>query len=46
MVYVRMYLHLFKLDWVIMSIVILCILATALYGALSLAEKMYSRKHL
>lgn len=29
----------FKLDWVIMSIVILCILATALYKILSSIEK-------
>lgn len=40
-----MYLHCFKLDWVIMSIVILCILATALYGVLNLAEKLYLKKH-
>ncbi|BCJ95762.1 sulfonate ABC transporter permease [Anaerocolumna cellulosilytica] len=31
----------FKLDWVIMSIVILCILATALYQLLSYFEKRY-----
>ncbi|ABX41189.1 ABC transporter permease [Lachnoclostridium phytofermentans] len=29
----------FKLDWVIMSIVILCIIATALYGILSYIER-------
>ncbi len=34
----------FKLDWVIMSIVILCILATALYGMLSLLEKICQRR--
>lgn len=33
----------FKLDWVIMSIVILCIVATALYGLLSYAEKRVSK---
>jgi NitT/TauT family transport system permease protein len=32
----------FKLDWVIMSIVILCIIATALYQLLSYFEKKYS----
>ena len=34
----------FKLDWVIMSIVILCILATVLYGMLNFAEKMYQKR--
>lgn len=33
----------FRLDWVIMSIVILCILATALYKILAYYEKRYSR---
>ena len=33
----------FKLDWVIMSIVILCILATGLYGLLTIAEKRVSK---
>lgn len=31
----------FKLDWVIMSIVILCIIAMLLYKAINLLEKMY-----
>ena len=31
--------QIFKLDWVIMSIVILCIIAMALYGILNLIEK-------
>lgn len=31
--------QLFKLDWVIMSIVILCIIAMLLYGILNLVEK-------
>ena len=31
--------HLFKLDWVIMSIVILCIIAMVLYSILNLVEK-------
>lgn len=31
----------FKLTWVLMSIVILCVIAMALYGILSLAEKRY-----
>ena len=31
----------FKLDWVIMSIVILCVIATALYRTLTWAEKKY-----
>jgi NitT/TauT family transport system permease protein len=33
----------FKLDWVIMSIVILCIVATGLYKLLTYFEKRYSR---
>lgn len=31
----------FKLDWVILSIVLLCILATALYGLLTIVEKKF-----
>lgn len=34
----------FKLDWVIMSIVILCIIAMALYKLINLMEKLYLRK--
>ena len=34
----------FKLDWVIMSIVLLCIMAMLLYGLLGLAEKRYLKK--
>ncbi|MGI6068964.1 MAG: ABC transporter permease [Blautia sp.] len=34
----------FKLSWVLMSIVILCIIAMILYGILNLAEKRYLRK--
>lgn len=34
----------FKLDWVIMSIVILCIMATVLYQILALLEKKYANK--
>lgn len=33
----------FRLDWVILSIVILCIVATALYKILAYFEKKYSR---
>lgn len=33
----------FKLDYVIMSIVILCILATGLYQLLALFEKKYHK---
>lgn len=35
----------FKLTWVLMSIVILCVIATVLYGILNLIEKRYL-KHL
>ena len=34
----------FKLDWVIMSIAILCIVACGLYGLISALEKRYLRK--
>lgn len=34
----------FKLDWVIMSIVILCIIAMALYKLIGMIEKLYLRK--
>lgn len=34
----------FKLTWVLMSIVILCIMAMALYGVLAMAEKFYQRR--
>ncbi len=34
----------FKLDWVIMSIVILCIIAMGLYAMINCAEKLYLKK--
>lgn len=34
----------FKLDWVIMSIVLLCIMAMLLYGLLGIAEKRYLKR--
>lgn len=35
----------FKLDWVMMSIIVLCILAMILYQLLAWIEKFYSRHH-
>lgn len=35
----------FKLDLVLLSIVILCIIATMLYGFLNLVERIYLKKH-
>jgi NitT/TauT family transport system permease protein len=35
--------QLFKLDWVIMAILILCIIAMVLYGILNLIEKRCRR---
>ena len=35
----------FKLDWVLMSIVILCIMAAMLYMMINLIEKMYLKIH-
>ena len=34
----------FKLDWVLMSIVLLCIMAMGLYSAINFVEKMYLRQ--
>ncbi len=34
----------FKLDWVIMSIIILCIMAACLYSLLNLVERLYLRR--
>lgn len=34
----------FKLDWVLMSIVLLCMMAMALYSAINFVEKMYLRQ--
>jgi len=34
----------FKLDWVIMSIIILCIIAMLLYNLINLLEKLYSKR--
>ncbi len=34
----------FKLDWVIMSIVILCVIAMGLYALIGRAEKLYQKK--
>lgn len=34
----------FKLDWLLMSIVILCIIAIALYGIIGIVEKWYLKK--
>lgn len=34
----------FKLDWLLMSICILCVLATGLYSAINLLEKLYKKR--
>lgn len=36
--------QLFKLDWVIMSIVILCIVAMGLYALINQIEKIYLKR--
>lgn len=36
--------QIFKLDWVMMSIIILCIIAMGLYKLINLIEKIYSKK--
>lgn len=35
----------FKMDWLLMSIVILCILAMGLYALINLIEKQYSKRY-
>ena len=32
------------MDWLIMSIVLLCIMAMALYAVIGVVEKLYNRK--
>lgn len=34
----------FKLDWVLMSILVLCVIAMALYGIIGLIQKLYLKK--
>ena len=41
---ISMCLHLFQLNLVITSIIILCVIAMLLYGILSLAEKHYLKR--
>lgn len=35
----------FKLDWVMLSIIILCLMATLLYQLINLLEKSFNRRH-
>ena len=39
-----LYHGVFKLDWVIMSIVILCVIAMGLYGLIGAAERWYRKR--
>lgn len=39
--YRQMSLHLFKMDWVMLSIVLLCLIAALLYGILNRLEKHF-----
>lgn len=36
--------HLFKLDWLLMSIVLLCIMAMGLYSLINLLERWYQKR--
>lgn len=36
--------HLFKMDWLLMSILLLCLMATLLYSLINLLER-WCRKH-
>ena len=35
----------FKMDWLLMSIVLLCIMAMGLYALINLIEKWYLKKY-
>ena len=35
----------FKMDWLIMSIFLLCIMAMALYAVIGTVEKIYNRRY-
>ena len=37
-------LHLFKMDWLLMSIVLLCIMAIVLYAVIGVVEKIYQKR--
>ena len=37
-------LHLFKMNWLLMSIVLLCIMAMVLYTVIGLLEKLYKHR--
>ena len=39
-----MSLHLFKMNWLLMSIVLLCIMAMALYAVIGVVEKLYEKR--
>ena len=41
---IRMSSHLFKMDWLLMSILLLCLMATLLYSLINLLER-WCRKH-
>ena len=42
--FVFLSLHLFKMDWLIMSIVLLCIMAMGLYAVIGVVEKLYEER--
>ena len=37
-------LLLFKMDWLLMSIVLLCIMAMMLYAVIGVVEKLYQKR--
>lgn len=42
--FVFLSLHLFKMNWLLMSIVLLCIMAMALYAVIGVVEKLYEKR--
>ena len=36
--------HLFKMNWLLMSIVLLCIMAMGLYAVIGVMEKLYEKR--
>lgn len=37
-------LHLFTMNWLLMSIILLCIMAMALYAVIGVVEKLYKKR--
>lgn len=38
-------LHLFNVNWLLMSIVLLCVMAMALYAVIGVVKKLYNKRY-